>query len=110
MSDSTAGTITAGEGLSFAPTDPIPSPFPYPSPLFPSHRYGAVTPQFLCHSHLTPSPSVSPDTNTPLNLTVIHVVSVTVTLLLSAATFWTIRKGEDLRGLWEIHEAATALM
>ncbi|XP_040549281.1 uncharacterized protein LOC112531053 isoform X15 [Gallus gallus] len=33
------------------------------------------------------------DTNTPLNLTVIHVLSVTVTLLLSAATFWTIRKG-----------------
>ncbi|XP_040510270.1 uncharacterized protein LOC121107855 isoform X5 [Gallus gallus] len=37
--------------------------------------------------------TVTADTNTPLNLTVIHVVSVTVTLLLSAATFWTIRKG-----------------
>ncbi|XP_046790042.1 uncharacterized protein LOC121112275 isoform X2 [Gallus gallus] len=37
--------------------------------------------------------TITADTNTPLNLTVIHVVSVTVTLLLSAATFWTIRKG-----------------
>ncbi|XP_040510391.1 uncharacterized protein LOC101750771 isoform X7 [Gallus gallus] len=58
-----------------------------------SHLSTPLDLQVTGHVSNSTAGTITADTNTPLNLTVIHVVSLTVNLLLSAATFWTIRKG-----------------
>ncbi|XP_040510301.1 uncharacterized protein LOC101750718 isoform X2 [Gallus gallus] len=103
---STEETAHAGERLPFGPVDPVPYCCPHPFPVSPYHHYIPITPHCLHHPALTPSHSrvpilfisphhsaLSPDSYTPLDPIVIAVAPVAVTLLLSAASCWIIKKG-----------------
>eukprot|EP00076_Gallus_gallus_P036153 XP_025001691.1 uncharacterized protein LOC107055447 isoform X1 [Gallus gallus] len=103
---STEETAHAGERLPFGPVDPVPYCCPHPFPVSPYQHYIPITPHCLHHPALTPSHSrvpilfisphhsaLSPDSYTPLGPIVIAVASVAVTLLLSAASCWIIKKG-----------------
>lgn len=103
VSDSTGGTAPTGEGHPFTSVDPILPLFSHPittspahpqcphqSPLNPPH---SNNPNALLCPH---SSTLYPDPDIQWDSTVTVVASMTVTLLLSAATFWTIKKGEGL--------------
>eukprot|EP00076_Gallus_gallus_P012016 XP_015128556.1 uncharacterized protein LOC107049467 isoform X2 [Gallus gallus] len=100
VSDSTGGTAPTGEGHPFTSVDPILPLFSHPittspahpqcphqSPLNPPH---SNNPNALLCPH---SSTLYPDPDIQWDSTVTVVASMAVTLLLSAATFWTIKKG-----------------